>query len=99
MKRLLFFSFFALITCIGILVPATKASADNEGKNKITPKLYKIDGPANIRQLPNGKKIGQMANNTFAWVTAEEGDWCRVIQGDFAGWTHKQNLIDFWNQK
>ncbi|MDR0291625.1 MAG: DUF4424 domain-containing protein [Elusimicrobium sp.] len=64
----------------------------------LPPQLYKIDGPANIRVVPNGKKIASWENGTYAWVTAEIGDWVEVIQGSTRGWTNKQNLINIWEK-
>lgn len=63
--------------------------------NPDTPILYRVDGPANVRQNPNGKIIGQFANDTYVWVwpNEEEGNWHLVMQNQIRGYTHKQNLI------
>ncbi|WP_424244304.1 hypothetical protein Dip510_001512 [Elusimicrobium posterum] len=66
------------------------------GKENITPKLYQIDGPANLRATPNGKKTGSLEDKTYAWVVSKEGKWVNVIQNDKRGWTHSQNLIEIW---
>lgn len=67
--------------------------------DKYTPKsepgLYRIDGPANLRDNPNGKVIGQLANDTYVWVWPDEkkGKWYPVRQNNLSGYTHKQNLL------
>ena len=60
-----------------------------------TPVLYRIDGPANLRDKPNGKVIGQLADKTYVWAWPEEknGKWYPVRQNDLSGYTHQQNLI------
>lgn len=62
---------------------------------KNTPVLYRIDGPANLRDKPNGKVIGQLADKTYVWAWPEEknGKWYPVRQNDLSGYTHQQNLI------
>jgi hypothetical protein len=64
----------------------------------LTPVLYKIDGPANIRVVPNGKILISAPNDVYVWKTAELGNWAEVIYGETKGWTHKQNLIDIWKE-
>ena len=68
-------------------------SFDRTQKN--TPVLYRIDGPANLRDKPNGKVIGQLADKTYVWAWPEEknGKWYPVRQNDLSGYTHQQNLI------
>ncbi len=60
-----------------------------------TPALYRIDGPANLRDKPNGKVIGQLADKTYVWAWPDEKKekWYPVRQNDLSGYTHKQNLI------
>ncbi|MBQ8843538.1 MAG: DUF4424 family protein [Elusimicrobiaceae bacterium] len=60
-----------------------------------TPTLYRIDGPANLRDKPNGKVIAQLADKTYVWVwpKEKEGKWYPVMQNQITGYTHKQNLI------
>lgn len=59
-------------------------------------KLYKIDGPANVRDNPNGKKNGQIKDGEYVWVVESVKDWRKIVQNDLRGWMHKQNLIDIW---
>lgn len=68
-------------------------SFDRTQKN--TPVLYLIDGPATLREKPNGKIIGQLADKTHVWGWPEEkkDKWYPVRQNDLSGYTHKQNLI------
>jgi hypothetical protein len=66
------------------------------GKYNITPKLYQIDGPANIRETPNGQKIVVFEDKTYVWAVSQKGDWFDIIQGEIRGWTHKDNLVDIW---
>ena len=62
---------------------------------KSEPVLYRIDGPANLRDNPNGKIIGQLADKTQVWVWPNEkkGKWYPVRQNESAGYTHAKNLI------
>ena len=62
---------------------------------KTVPTLFRLDGPANLRDKPNGKIIGQLADKTYVWAWPEEknGKWYPVRQNDLSGYTHKQNLI------
>ena len=62
---------------------------------KSEPALYRVDGPANVRNKPNGKVIGQMENDSYVWVWPKDkkGKWYPVLQNDLQGYTHKQNLI------
>ena len=62
---------------------------------KSEPALYRIDGPANLRDRPNGKVTAQLADKTYVWVWPDnkKGKWYPVRQNDLSGYTHKQNLI------
>lgn len=62
---------------------------------KNIPVLYRIDGPANLRDKPNGKVIAQLADKTYVWVWPDnkKGKWYPVRQNDLSGYTYKQNLI------
>lgn len=62
---------------------------------KSNPVLYRIDGPANLRDKPNGKIIGQLTDKSqvWAWPDDKKGNWYPVLQNDLQGYTHKQNLI------
>ena len=62
---------------------------------KSEPVLYRIDGPANLRDKPNGKVIAQLADKTYVWVWPDnkKGKWYPVRQNDLSGYTYKQNLI------
>lgn len=62
---------------------------------KSAPSLYRIDGPANLRDNPNGKVTAQLADKTYVWAWPDEkqGKWYPVRQNDLSGYTHKQNLI------
>lgn len=62
---------------------------------KSNPGLYRIDGPANLRDKPNGKIIGQLADKTQVWVWPDEkqGKWYPVRQNESVGYTHAKNLI------
>jgi hypothetical protein len=68
------------------------------GKEDMTPALYRVDGPANIRFMPNGKKTGEFADKSYVWVLSREGNWFNVVQGGLRGWTHKDNLINIWEE-
>ncbi len=59
------------------------------------PTLYRVDGPANLRQTPNGQTIGQIQNDTYVWVWPEEkkSKWYPVMQNDLKDFTHIKNLI------
>ncbi|MBC7693154.1 MAG: hypothetical protein H7222_15425 [Methylotenera sp.] len=57
----------------------------------------RIDGPANIRDAPDGSIIGSFPNRFIVLLTAQKGDWYQ-IQGYWeraceTGWTHKKNLL------
>ncbi len=67
-------------------------------KYDIRPKLYQIDGPANIRQTPNGEIKAEVADNVYVWAVAQDGVWYRIITEETFGWTHKNNLKDAWNK-
>ena len=62
---------------------------------KTLPTLFRIDGPANLRDKPNGKVIAQLADKTYVWVWPDnkKGKWYPVRQNDLSGYTHKQNLV------
>ena len=62
---------------------------------KSEPVLYRVDGPVNVRNKPNGNVIGQMENNTYVWVWPKDkkGKWYPILQNGLQGYTHKQNLI------
>jgi hypothetical protein len=63
-------------------------------------KLYRIDGPANIRKTPNGEIIVSLENGVCVWVVETKSDgWSRIIYNDLRGWTYKKNLIDIWDVK
>ncbi|MBP3513645.1 MAG: DUF4424 family protein [Elusimicrobiaceae bacterium] len=62
---------------------------------KSNPVLYRIDGPANLRDKPNGKITAQLADKTYVWVWPDEkrGKWYPVRQNESVGYTHANNLI------
>lgn len=62
---------------------------------KSAPELFRVDGPANVREKPRGKVIGQMENDTYvwSWPGEKQGKWYRVAQNDLRGYTYAQNLI------
>lgn len=62
---------------------------------KSEPVLYRIDGPANLRDKPNGKVTAQLADKTYVWVWPDnkKGKWYPVRQNDLSGYTHQQNLV------
>ena len=62
---------------------------------KSEPVLYRIDGPANLRDKPDGKVTAQLADKTYVWVwpNDKKGKWYPIRQNDLSGYTHKQNLI------
>ncbi|MCL2335085.1 MAG: SH3 domain-containing protein, partial [Endomicrobia bacterium] len=61
--------------------------------------LYGIDGPANVRETPNGKVIGSIENGAYVWVLLKKGDWYKIAYNNLTGWTHKKNLVDVWDVK
>lgn len=62
---------------------------------KSEPALYRIDGPANLRDKPNGKVLAQLKNDTYVWGWPDEktDKWYPVRQNELAGYTHEKNLI------
>ncbi len=62
---------------------------------KSEPVLYHIDGPANLRDNPNGKLTAQLADKTYVWGWPDEkqGKWYPVRQNELVGYTHEKNLI------
>ena len=83
------------------LIDLTQPDRDamEEFKNNIKfsdAKLYKTDGSVNIRNTPNGKKIGKIKDGEYVWVVESAQDWSKIVHNDLRGWTHKQNLIDIW---
>lgn len=62
---------------------------------KSEPELFRIDGPANVRNKPGGAVTGRLADKTYVWVWPgeKEGKWYPVLQNDVSGYTHAQNLI------
>ncbi len=83
-------------------VPVSEISfelaSDYGGKlPKIIPQLYRVDGPANVRSKPNGKKIKTLENGVYIWAyPADTKDWFIVLLDEnTTGYTHKNNLIPF----
>ena len=57
--------------------------------------LYRVDGPANVRETPGkGKVIGSLKDKTYAWAAPDplNKDWYLVLQNDISGYTHEGNL-------
>jgi hypothetical protein len=55
-----------------------------------------IDGPANLRDAPNGKMIGSFPDKFVVLIDGYKDDWF-LIRGYWdrsceTGWTHKKNL-------
>ncbi|MBO4707700.1 MAG: DUF4424 family protein [Elusimicrobiaceae bacterium] len=61
------------------------------------PQLYRVDGPANVRTKPNGKKIKTLENGYYIWAyPSYKKDWFTVLlDEETTGYTHKDNLIPF----
>ncbi len=81
-----------------LAVPDSDIYSRNKKKTaKILPQLYRIDGPANVRTKPNGKKIRTLENGVYIWAyPADEKDWFIVLLDEkTTGYTHKNNLISF----
>lgn len=83
-------------------VPVSEISfelaSDYGGKlPKIIPQLYRVDGPANVRSKPNGKKIKTLENGYYIWAyPADKKGWFAVLlDEETTGYTHKDNLIPF----
>ncbi len=72
-----------------------KEDISHNYKPKNNPILYRIDGPANLCDNPNGKIIGKLTDNTQVWVWPDEkkGKWYPVRQNESVGYTHEKNLI------
>ena len=75
------------------------ASASSHFNNPSTPALalFRVDGPAHVRATPNGKKITQLANDTYVWAyPSDEKDWWVVLLDEqTTGFMHRQNLRPF----
>jgi hypothetical protein len=57
----------------------------------------KIDGPANIRDAPEGKVIGSFPDQYIVLALAQKGEWF-LVRGYWedpcvSGWTHRKNLV------
>ena len=52
-----------------------------------------------MRKEPNGEIVGEMKDGTYVWVWPGEkqGNWYPVLQNNLQGYTHKQNLIKYFN--
>ncbi len=73
-------------------------ACDYAGKMpKIIPQFYRVDGPANVRAKPNGKKIKTLENGYYIWAyPSDKKDWFIVLlDEETTGYTHKNNLIPF----
>jgi hypothetical protein len=55
--------------------------------------LHTIDGPANVRDNPNGKTIATINDQTLVLVLETDGDWYHILYADIDGWTYKKNLV------
>ena len=53
---------------------------------------YVIDGPANLRDKPKGKVIGNIENDVEVKMINKKGDWYEVESGNLKGWTFKDNI-------
>ena len=78
-------------------VPTDEIMFDLAGSTKIIPQLYRIDGPANVRTKPDGKKIKTLENNSYIWAyPSDTKDWYIVLlDEETTGYTNKNNLIPF----
>jgi len=77
--------------------PDYKDFSESKKVQQILPQLYRVDGPANIRKTPNGKKIKTVKNGYFLWAyPSKVKDWFTVLLDEkTTGYTHKDNLIPF----
>jgi hypothetical protein len=55
-----------------------------------------IDGPANLRDAPNGKMIGTFPDGFYVLISGQKDDWF-LVSGYWereceTGWTHAKNL-------
>jgi hypothetical protein len=64
----------------------------NERLHK-TAKKYFIDGPAKVRDNPNGKVIAVLNDMTKIIVLSQKGDWYEILYAHVKGWTYKDNLV------
>ena len=73
--------------------------AKDFGKKKpqIIPQLHRVDGPANVRSKPDGKKIKTLENGVYIWAypSDREGWYAVLLDEETTGYTHKDNLIPF----
>ncbi|MBR4681870.1 MAG: DUF4424 family protein [Elusimicrobiaceae bacterium] len=78
-------------------VPAEEIEFELCGNTSVVPQLYRIDGPANVRVKPNGKKISILKDGQYVWAyPADKKDWFVVLlDEETTGYTHRTNLIPF----
>ncbi|MBR2081645.1 MAG: DUF4424 family protein [Elusimicrobiaceae bacterium] len=65
----------------------------------ILPQLYRVDGPARVRSIPNGRKITTLENGRYVWAyPSDTKDWFVVLLDEkTTGYTYRTNLIPFGN--
>lgn len=73
-----------------------------EGKSPIQWRRM-IDGPANLRDQPNGKVIGSFEDKFTVLIEGQKGEWY-FIRGYWSkecetGWTHQKNLVPYDGKK
>ena len=73
------------------------ASANAREEVATLPQLYRVDGPANVRATPDGKKINTLRNGRYVWAyPSDKKDWFVVLLDEKTiGYTYYTNLIPF----
>ena len=76
-------------------IPEWKKEVEFQNKNEQLHKKAKksfINGPANIRDNPEGKIIAMLDDMTKVIVLSQKGDWYEILYANVRGWTYKDNL-------
>lgn len=71
--------------------------ADKGSENTVLPRLFSVDGPAVVREAPEGRKISSMKNGSYVWAyPSDNKDWFAVLLDESKkAYTHRNNLIPF----
>ncbi len=84
MKVLLIFVLLALVACSGDRLEENIDLSSHETVNSLTHEKdfitigEKVDGPANVRDKPNGEVVFELYDNAIIQVANDTGDWVRI---------------------
>lgn len=82
------------------VISGKAGSTKNAAKLKnpaLLPALFRVDGTAKVRNIPDGKKISVLKNGAYVWAyPAPEKDWFIVFfDENTKAYTHSSNLVPF----